>query len=248
MNKDLWTHTQTAAQYGTNGPLGSPRSWLRRSLDVASLDDTTFQPGSLTTGEISIAGVWYKTENGYGLPITGMHRELFRWFDIPAPSSIASSRTTKNLHRAIGVAAAVPLSEVLHWIAVYKEHGAAFTWWNTPINAAIRAVDPTVGRRERRKLDHAAVYKLLDAGKTRVEISKILEFPAENIDYVIRKWRAGLPLGENFKKPKIDAAALLSDYANGYKARELAVVYNTSESYVYKLIGESKKWQDLNQQ
>jgi hypothetical protein len=249
MKQDAWTHTTTNAEYGTTGALGSPRAWLRRAFDCPSLDDTTFQPGSITPTEISVAGIWYKTSNGFNIPATGEHRELFRWFDVPPPEKMMRPRTQVALVPVIGVCAAVPMHEVLHWIKIYKESGATYTWWNTPVNRAQRAVDPLAGKRPRRQLDHSVVYKMLDAGKTRVEISKLLDFPKENIDYVIKKWRAGLPLYEKFQKPRIDAVALVQDYAAGASPQDLADKYTTALAYVYKLIKQQKELecQDHNQ-
>jgi hypothetical protein len=249
MKQDNWTHTTTRAEYGTTGALGSPRSWLRRALDTQTLDDTTFQPGSLTPTEISVAGVWYKQPDGYGLPITGMHRELFRYFDIPAPDQMMRPRTRVPLVPAIGVCAAVPAHEILKWIKIYRDHGATYTWWNTPINRAVRATDPLAGKRERNRLDHSEVYRMLDAGKNRTEISRSLGVPINNIDYVIKKWRLGLVSETIQNKPRIDVPALIRDHDGGATATELAVAYATTPAYVYKLINQSKanKCQDLNQ-
>lgn len=233
MKQDAWTHTATNAEYGTTGALGSPRSWLRRALDTQTLDDTTFQPGSITSTEISVAGIWYRP---CSIPITDMHRELFRFFDIPKPDMIMRPRTRVPLVPVIGLAAAVPMHEVMHWLKVYKEHGAAYTWWHIPVDKAVRAVNPLAGKRPRRRLDHTQVYKMLDAGKSRTEIAQQLDFPKENIDYVIKKWRLGLSSETLQNKPRIDVTALLKDYAEGVKANELAVRYDTTPAYVYKLI------------
>lgn len=240
MKQDTWTHSTTNAEYGTTGALGSPRAWLRRAFDTATLDDTTFQPGSLTPNEISVAGVWYKETDGFNIPVTGNHRELFRWFDIPAPEQMMRPRTRVPLVPAIGVCAAVPMHEVLHWLKVYKEHGAAYTWWNTPINSAARAANPLAGKRQRRQLDHARVYRLLDAGKNRSEIAELLDFPKENIDYVIRKWKLGISLDTKHQKPRIDVQALIRDHGAGATANDLSVMYGTTPAYVYKLIKNSK--------
>lgn len=245
MSKDTWIHTDTRTEYGTNGVLGSPRAWLRRALDAPTLDDTAFLPGSLTPTEISVAGVWYKTDSGFALPSTGTHRELFRIFPIPEPDRILQrslrAANQRPLVPAIGLASAVPITEMLHWVQVYKQAGAAYTWWNPPVNRAQRAGNPLAGKRPRRQLDHAEVYALLDGGKNRIEISKHMNFPPENIDYVIRKWRAGIPLYEKFQKPRIDAPALVQDYKAGASPRELADKYTTALAYVYKLISQQKE-------
>jgi len=138
---------------------------------------------------------------------------------------------------AIGVCAAVPMHEITHWLRMYKEHGAVFTWWNTPVNSAQRAIDPMAGKRQRRQLDHAQVYKMLDAGKTSKEIAQALDFPRENIDYVFKKWKNSVPLDVKYQKPRIDAVALVRDYHAGASPKELADQYNTAVAYVYKLIG-----------
>lgn len=237
MREDYWTNCETNTELGVNGALGSPRSWLRRALDSHTLDDTTFQPGTLTPNEISVAGVWYQPCK---LPVTGTHRELFRWFDIPEPDKMSKPRTRVPLVPAVGLCAAVPLHEVLKWIKIYRDSGAAYVWWNTPVNSAARAVNPLAGKRQRRQLDHARVYRLLDAGKSRNEIAELLDFPKENIDYVIRKWKLGISLDTKQQKPRIDAQALIRDHQAGATANDLSVMYNTTPAYVYKLIKNSK--------
>ena len=240
MKQDFWTHTTTRAEYGTSGAIGSPRAWLRRAFDTSTLDDTTFQPGSITPTEISVAGLWYKQPDGYSLPVTGMHRELFRWFEVPEPDKMMRPRTQSVLVPAIGLCAAVPMHEVMSWIHIYRQHGATYTWWNTPVNRAQRAVDPSAGKAPRRQLDHAVVYSMLDSGMTLPEIAKQLNFPRENIAYVVKKWTAGLPLYEKFQKPRIDAQILLEDHMSGASPKELADKYTTSLAYVYKLIQQQK--------
>jgi hypothetical protein len=141
------------------------------------------------------------------------------------------------------------MHEVMHWIRVYRAAGAEYTWWNTPVNRAQRAVNPDAGKTPRRQLDHAEVYRLLDSGKDKKAIAKLLNFPIENIDYVVKKWRNGVPLYEKWAKPRIDAAALLRDYQAGATPRELADKYTTALAYVYKLIKTQKELQcqDPNQ-
>jgi hypothetical protein len=134
----------------------------------------------------------------------------------------------------------------MKWIQVYKDHGAVFTWWNTHVNKAMRAVDPLAGKKPRRQLDHAQVYKMLDAGKTRNQIAEIMDFPKENIDYVIKKWRLGQSLDTKHQKPRIDVPALIRDYDSGSTANQLAQQYDTTPAYVYKLI-KHKRCQDLSQ-
>jgi len=231
MKQDTWTHSITRAEYGVTGALGSPRAWLRRALDTATLDDTTFQAGSLTPSEISVAGIWYQTPDGYGLPVTGMHRELFRWFEIPEADLMMKPRTRTALVPAIGVCAAVPMDQVLHWIKIYKEHGAVFTWWNTPTNKNIRAVTE---KPRRRQLDHARVYGMLDAGMKVSDISKELNFPTPNIDYVAKKWREGIAL--KHRKAFIDQTELMAACRSGKPVGELANQFNVSPAYIYNLL------------
>jgi Mor family transcriptional regulator len=177
-----------------------------------------------------------------------MHRELFRWFEIPEPENMMRPKTRSNLVPAIGVCAAVPMHEIMHWIKIYQDHGAAFTWWNTPVDRAIRTANPSAGKRPRRQLDHAVVYRMLDAGKTCAEIAKHLDFPKENIHYVFKKWSAGLPVYGKFNKPRIDAAAMISEYRAGVTPTELADRYTTSVSYVYKILKiKNLEWLDQNQ-
>lgn len=241
MQEDVWTNTKTNTEYGVTGPLGSPRAWLRRALDAQTLDDTTFQHGTITPHEISVAGIWYKQPAGYGLPVTGMHRELFRWFEIPPAHRMIGSNK-KNYVPALGLCAAVPMHEVMNWLKTYTAHGAAYVWWKRPTNESMRAA--TEGLRVRRQLDHAVVYKLLDAGKTTTEIGKQLGFPEPNIAYVAKKWRNGVVLGA--RKPHLDVDAIVAAKRAGVPVKEIAIQFNTTPAYLYKKFGNIK-CQDPNQ-
>jgi len=183
MKQDRWINTKTQVEYGTNGALGSPRAWLRRALDVPTLDDVTFQPGSLTQQEISVAGIWYRP---CSVPITGMYRELFRFFEIPAEHQIHRPRTLVPQVPAIGLCAAVPVSEVMKWIRVYQQHGAAYTWWNVPHSPDVKP--PKSETSTRRVTDHGQVFKLLDSGRTKRQICEIMDLPMPNVEYIAKKW------------------------------------------------------------
>jgi hypothetical protein len=196
-----------------------------------------------------VAGIWYKQPGGYSLPVTGMHRELFRWFDIPEPEKMMRPKSSVPLVPVIGLCAAVPMHEVMKWIQVYKDHGATYTWWNTPKDQSQRAAQVDVEKPKRRQLDHAVVYKMLDSGKDRNQIAELLGVPKVNIDYVVHKWRAGLPLYEKWAKPRIDAKALFAEHLAGASPQQLADRHNTALAYVYKLIAQQKETQcqDHNQ-
>lgn len=181
MKQDRWTNTRTLVEYGTNGALGSPRSWIRRALDSTNVADMTFEPGSLTPHEISVAGIWYRP---CSVPITGMYRELFRFFKIPKPELIVRATHLVPVVPVIGMCAAVPMDEVVKWVQIYKNHGAAFTWWNAPQDVAVRAAKAV----NRRRTDHEQVFRLLDAGLTRTAICEQLDLPMPNLDYIVKKW------------------------------------------------------------
>ena len=182
MKQDRWINTKTQVEYGTNGALGSPRAWFRRALDSTNVADMTFESGSLTGHEISVAGIWYRP---CSVPITGMHRELFRFFQVPKPELIVRATHLVPVQPVIGMCAAVPMHEVTHWLRVYRESGAVFTWWNTPQDVAVRAVKSAA----RRRTDHEQVFRLLDAGLTRTAICEQLDLPMPNLDYIARKWQ-----------------------------------------------------------
>jgi hypothetical protein len=184
MQQDRWIHSQTRVEYGTNGVLGSPRAWIRRALDTVSIEDTTFQPGTITPHEISVAGIWYRP---CSVPITGRHRELFRFYCIPEPHKIVKAPNNVPLFSAIGMCATVPADEIMFWLRVYRESGAAFTWWNTPQDRAVRAVNPEASNR--RRTDHDQVFRLLDAGLTRTAICEQLDLPMPNLMYIAKKWQ-----------------------------------------------------------
>jgi hypothetical protein len=114
-----------------------------------------------------------------------MYRELFRYFQAPEQHNMAKNRNIVPLVSVIGMCAAVPMEEVMAWIQVYKNHGAAFTWWHTPEDRAVRAVKLA----SRRRTDHEQVFRLLDAGLTRTAICEQLDLPMPNLDYIARKWQ-----------------------------------------------------------
>jgi hypothetical protein len=87
----------------------------------------------------------------------------------------------------IGMCAAVPIEEVMSWLRVYQEHGAAFTWWKRPVDSALRASVTISGRR---KLDYERVFELLNSGITKKELCDELKLTTQNADYAIKKWHA----------------------------------------------------------
>ena len=234
MKQDTWVDTTSLTEYGTTGALGSPRAWLRRALDVAFLDDTTFKETSITPHEISVAGIWYKKPEGYGIPVTGKHRELFRWFAIPEAHKMHRPRNKVPLVPAIGVCAAVPMDEVLHWVDVYRQHGAAYVWWHVPQNRAVRTCDV---KPQRRQLDHAKVYDMLDAGMKPIDIGRTLNFPTPNIDYVAKKWRLGIPVKD--RKAFVDQEELFKLSRKGTPVSELSERFNVSPAYIYNLLSKA---------
>jgi hypothetical protein len=127
------------------------------------------------------------------------------------------------------------MHEVMHWLRVYEQHGAAFVWWKRPSDQAVRAVGE--GLRIRRKLDHHAVYKMLDAGLKSSEIAVKLDFPVPNIDYVVKKWRNGEQLKPH--KPHLDKDAVLEACRAGVPVKQVAREHETSPAYIYKLIGDT---------
>lgn len=236
MKQDTWTHSTTRAEYGVTGAIGSPRAWLRRALDTVSLDDNAFQPSSITPTEISVAGVWYKKPTGYGIPATGTHRELFRWFQLPPPEKMMRARSSVPQVPVIGVAAAVPMHQVMAWIKTYRDSGAEYTWWSTPAPATDRTVSDTGAKPARRIMDHSVIYGLLDSGLSTTQIAHQLKMPRENIHYVVKKWSLGLKLNPDPARPPIDVAAMLADYRGGATVSALAVKYQTTPAYVYKVL------------
>jgi hypothetical protein len=183
MKQDCWVNTTTQAMFGTTSTMGSPRGWLRRAFDSASIDFTTFEPGSITPSEISVAGIWYRP---CSIPITGMHRELFRYFELPEEKLIRRPARSVPAVPVIGLCAAVPLHEVMSWLKIYQQHGATFTWWKTPSDTHLRASTDS----SRRRLDYQKVFELLDSGMTKKALCERLDLTTQNADYAIKKWHA----------------------------------------------------------
>lgn len=227
MREDYWTNTKTNTQLGVTGPLGSPRAWLRRAFNTVSLDDIAFQPGALTPYEISVSAVWYRPAQ---LPETE-HRALYRFFDIPSAEDMQKTRKSSPQVPAIGIAAAVPMNEVLAWIAQAKAAGAAYTWWKTPSDKSPRAV---VEIPRRRQLDHAEVYRLLDQGLSRKEIADRLGYPEPNVYYVSKKWAKGIPV--DTRSVWASRPEMIEDFRSGIPVSLLAAKYKKSPSYIHKVV------------
>lgn len=236
MRENYWTNSKTNTELGITGPLGSPGAWLRRAYNVASLDDTTFLEGSITPSEISIAGIWYRPAE---LPNTENHRALYRFFSMVAPEHI-----TRPLDHpqwpAIGVAVAVPYHQVLLWQRKFRDSGATYIWWKTPTDRSPR-IKPR-SEKARRQLDHSAVYAMLEQGMRPGEIAKKMDFPPPNIDYVAKKWRAGVTVES--RRPFLNVDKILADKRAGVPVKELAVVYETTPAYIYRLLGQVKDGQN----
>lgn len=224
-NEDYWTNTKTGTMVGVQGSLGSPRAWVRRAYNLHSIEDSAYQPGSLIPTEISVAGVWYRPVTQ--LPRTDPHRELFRYYNVVAPEHLI--RAGKHpTYPVIGVAAAVPLAEVWHWLRHYQSMGAALTWWKTP-EARVIAEGKTFNKS--RKLDHAEIYAKLDSGRSVPEIATALDVPRQNIDYIARKWRTGEPVAHS----SIRNHELLNAYHAGVPLEELSLTYKLKPEYIKKL-------------
>jgi len=232
MREDYWTNTKTNTTLGVTGPLGSPRAWLRRAFDAVSIDDVAFQPGALTPTEISVAAVWYRPVQS--LPDFGNHRALYRFFDIASPEDLQRNVRREQLYPAIGVAVAVPISEVVQWVKTARASGATYTWWKTPVNKAVRARST---KPQRRQLDHTAVYAMLDQGMTVMAIAEQLDFPRNNIHYVAAKWKKGLHLEP--RRPFLNVDTIIQQRREGVPVKELARIHNSSPAYIYRLLGES---------
>jgi hypothetical protein len=228
MLEDRWTNSKTNTVLGVTGPLGSPRAWLRRAFDAVSLDDTAFQPGALTPYEISVGAVWYRP---VVLPDQGCHRVLYRFFDISNPEDLQRNIKRTHLLPAIGIAAAVPMNEIMAWIAQAKNSGAAYTWWKKPEDKSVRVVS---NRPVRRQVDHTKIYKLLDAGVSKAEIAQRLDYPVHNIDYVFKKWEQSIPLKD--RPAWAIRNDMIEDYRAGMTMPELVQKHKKSPAYIYKIV------------
>ena len=228
MREDFWTNSKTNTQQGVTGPLGSPRAWLRRAFNAVSLDDIAFQPGAITPYEISVGAIWYRPAQ---LPDQGNYRALYRFFNVAAPEDIQRNIKRQHLLPVIGIAAAVPMHEVVPWIAQARASGAAYTWWKTPSDKSVRAVTETSTRRQ---LDHAHVYQLLDSGLTKKEIAQRLNYPTNNLDYIIRKWKKGIPI---ISRPAWACRAeMIEDFRAGMPITQLVEKHKKSPAYIHKIV------------
>jgi hypothetical protein len=136
----------------------------------------------------------------------------------------------ENLFPAIGVAVAMPMDQVIAWIKTARDSGAAYTWWKTPENRSHRVTD---ARLKKNQLDHAKIYQLLDQGLARREIAQQLNYPANNVDYVIKKWTKGIPLSNQQTWTK--KIEMIEDFRAGVPVSVLAEQYKKNPAYIYKV-------------
>jgi len=228
MKENTWSAVRTARTVGTTSKLGSPRSWLRRAYDVPSLADIVFEPGSLTPGSITVAGIWYRPAQ---LPQLTEH-SLYRFFDLPPVDQIWNTRASGKTVPAVGVCAVVEFKNIMRTIKQFEAGGAEFTWWARPNAEAI----PVSARKYKTKIDHDEVFKHLDAGLTRGEIGNLLDINPNNVDYIRRKWEKQKSGDKTAVKHQyIDKTALHQDLsAKCYTVGELAKKYECSPSYIYR--------------
>lgn len=221
MRPDIWHNCRTHHTVGVNTILGSPRSWVNRSLGVRKADydlhDTSLDPRS-----VSLAGIWPR---GVSLPDTGAHHALYRFFDLPEDPRYINSGIARDLRPMVGVAMALPGDLVFECSKAWAG-SADWLWWSWP--------QPHRKKQVHSNLDHQRLYQLFDTGLTHNQVARQENLIPASVKYVWNKWAAG--------KPPVTKARRFNDHDEivqrlqaGFTVTQVANEYSISPVWVYKI-------------
>jgi DNA-binding transcriptional regulator YiaG len=233
MRENYWVNNYTNVELHVHCPAGSPRAWLLKAMG-APQGELYIQKGSLHPKAIAIAGLWIR--DGAKLPDTGNNKTLYRFFDLPEKlSSKMHPKYNKKIPH-IGMCVSVPAHEILTWIRAFKASGCVWLWWATPEPEENLTTKETVRINRYKRLDHAEIYKLFDAGKTYHEVAKDQEVPVNTARYIYKKWEANQKPGKStapLSEEMIDN--IRGDLVEGILTQQqIADRYNTTRATVNK--------------
>lgn len=233
MRENHWINCKTNIEVATNTQAGSPRAWLMRAVGSTQPGDLYLQEGSLHPKTIAVAGLWLRTA-GVKLPDMQDNKTLYRFFDLPEPLEKGSRARTRQTY--IGMCSAVPKHEILTWLSVFRRTGAAWIWWAHPEKGDFYAAERP---RTYRTLDHAELYRRFESGDVDcVKLADEYETNRNNIEYVLKKWRAGKPAERCRNSAPLTQEVreqILEDLRLGTETyTSIAEKYNTSRHTVSK--------------
>lgn len=227
MNINQWTHTKTNTTLSNTTQLGSPRAWLNRAVETRQ-QDLNIETSSLRPEQISVGGVWIRP---CVLPPLGNYPALYRFFETGTEPNARGEP-----QRVIGIAAAVPVNQMLETVKRFRESGAVWTWFNTPSHVALREVLSKHGNPIKR-VDHSRAYDLFDQGFSQQEVAERLDANLPNIYHIYKKWKNNYPATPQYQQkiPTPERGAIARMLREGKTVAEVAHSFKVSPITVYKI-------------
>lgn len=229
MSANKWIHTATQTELSSNTILGTPRSWLSRSVghkfaELAGMNSI------LTHHGITLGGIWFRPAD---LPVTETWPCLYRFFRL-SPDFYRTQRARTPVS-AIGIAVMVPADQILETRRRFIAHGAEWTWWAMPeTSQGTKTSEP----QRRNTIDHAEMYNLFEQGMDARAAADFKSLPFNSVVYVYRKWQAGLS-SEKLRAGRgrpVDPKAIIEDIrADQLGMSEIALKHHTTRTTVWKI-------------
>lgn len=221
MRPDIWHNCRTHHTVGVNTVLGSPRSWVNRSLGLRK-QEPDLHDTSMTPKSVSLAGIWPK---GVSLPDTGRYHALYRFFELPQDLRYINNGLGRDMRLVIGIALALPGDKVFEWSKEWAK-SAEWLWWSWP--------QPQRKSQVHSGLDHEHLYKLFDAGLTHNQVARQENLITASVKYVWDKWAAGKPPQT---KPRVfkDHDEIIRRLQAGDAVSRIAHDHSTSAAWIYKI-------------
>jgi hypothetical protein len=167
---------------------------------------------------ITVAGIWPRTAK---IPEI-KHHTIFRYFEF-------------NDQPCIGVAACVPVNEILRVLDLYRASGASHVWYHMPGKTEKAASTATVGQGGH---DHAELYTRFESGEKPYNIAAAMNVHVRSIEYVYNKWKAGKPaiiLKGRKRTGPLDHEAIMEDIRLGIPPTEVAKKYDCTRMMIYNI-------------
>ena len=238
MNFDNWTNTQSGVTIGNNGPFGSPRGWVSRSIneklfaDSASLKtDTTLDHREITCGAIFPRGV--------KLPVFN-ERVLYRFFHMPKGYNGAGGGRAKDYHdqvAIVGIALAVDPSNLMKYESALRRAGALWVWFSMPVPIKLTEAKSS-GPRSNARYDYVQIYKWFEQGLRVCDIvPKIPGASQPAISWIRKRWENGLPPEKrSHRQVPLDHEEVLASYRAGEEVQSIATRLNATRQGIYNVL------------
>lgn len=227
--ENSWINTKTQVITGVNKSPGSPRMWPNRAFDTGGSIDAS--QSVLKHKHISVAAVWLRPCVTLDFPYTS----LIRFFDIQINQRTNKWVPVPEANQAIGIAWCVPMADIFQVLRTLQFSGAEQVWWCTPdVEKEPPRTHVELGLRSR--LDHDALYKQFDRGRTVTEVAIELNALVATVRYVYKKWESGKPSQHtNLGRRSIDHSAVIADLRTGMTAKEIAIQHGCTPGTVHKI-------------